>query len=55
MERESAVNSHSPENDLLDADAWRAIAIGLLVLSVARPLLRVGGILLACLLVLWLL
>ena len=45
----------SIEIDLLDADAWRAIAIELLVLSVARPILRVGGIIVICLLVLWLL
>ena len=43
------------EIDLLDADAWRAIAIGLLVLSIARPILRVGGIAVICLLVIWLL
>jgi hypothetical protein len=43
------------EADLLDADAWRAIAIGLLVLSIARPLLRLGGIVVVVLLVLWLL
>lgn len=42
------------EIDLLDADAWRAIAIGLLVLSIARPILRVGGIVLICLVVIWL-
>ena len=48
---------HDPyrEADLLDADAWRAIAIGLLILSIARPLLRAGGIMVICLLVIWLL
>ncbi len=39
------------EIDLLDADAWRAIAIGLLVLSIARPLLRLAGIVVICLVV----
>ena len=39
--------------DLFDADAWRAIAVGLLVLSIARPLLRLGGIVVVVLLVLW--
>lgn len=43
------------EIDLLDADAWRAIAIGLLVLSIARPLLRFAGIVVICLLVIWVL
>ena len=43
------------EIDLLDPDAWRAVAIGLLVLSIARPLLRLGGIAVVCLLVIWLL
>lgn len=43
------------EIDLLDADAWRAIAIGLLVLSIARPLLRFAGIVLICLVVIWVL
>jgi len=37
------------EIDLMDADAWRAIAIGLLVLSIARPILRIAGIVLICL------
>ena len=51
-----ALQSRQPyEIDLLDADAWRAIAIGLLALSIARPLLRLGGIVVVCLLVLWLL
>ena len=43
------------EIDLLDADAWRAIAIGLLVLSITRPLLRFAGIVVICLLVIWVL
>ena len=43
------------EIDLLDADAWRAIAIGLLVLSIARPLLRLAGIVVICLVVIWVL
>ena len=43
------------EIDLLDPDALRAVAIGLLILSIARPLLRVGVILVVCLLVIWLL
>ena len=43
------------EIDLLDAEAWRAIAVALLVLSIARPLLRVGGMFVICLLVIWLL
>ena len=36
------------EIDLLDADAWRSIAIGLLILSIARPLLWFGGIVVLC-------
>jgi len=48
-------DDHYVEIDLLDADAWRAVAMGLLVLSIARPLLRVGGIIVTCLLVIWLL
>jgi hypothetical protein len=51
------MTEHHPciEIDLLDADAWRAIAIGLLVLSIARPILRIAGIVLICLAVIWML
>ena len=46
---------HHIEIVLLDAEAWRAIAVALLVLSIARPILRVGGMIVICLLVIWLL
>ena len=39
------------EIDLLDADAWRSIAIGLLILSIVRPLAWFGGIVVLCLIV----
>ena len=39
------------EIDLTDADAWRSIAIGLLILSIARPLLRAAAIVVLCLIV----
>jgi hypothetical protein len=40
------------EIDAMAADVFRAVAIGVVILSIARPLLKLAGIVVICVLVL---